>query len=158
MLFGVPKVTRDGQSIDLSAVERLVNDLVAEGWKVVSSRHAYQFAIGTDLHLAIGTDLHPHSHHLLLLLRLPRQFRTPRFSRIPLALWGCRRRLRRHRRGRLARTDYEASSVTERHTRAGLVPVRWRLPVFCSIVTRTNSLNTNATCPKCGSNIVRNFG
>jgi hypothetical protein len=58
----------------------------------------------------------------------------------------------------LARTDYEASSVTERHTRAGLVPVRWRLPVFCSIVTRTNPVNTNVTCPKCGSNAVKSTG
>ena len=151
-------MTRGGQSIDWSAVERSVNDLVAEGWEVVSFRHAYQFAIGTDLHLAIGSNLHPHSHHGLLLLRLPRQFRAPGVSRISLALWGCRRRLRRHHRGRLARTDYEALSVTEQFSRARSAPVRWLIPVSCSTVTRTNSMNTNVTCPKCGSNIVRNFG
>ena len=34
---GVPKMTRGGQSIDWSAVEKSVNELVAEGWEVVSS-------------------------------------------------------------------------------------------------------------------------
>src|SRR5262249_39603094 len=82
----------------------------------------------------------------------------PRFSRISLALWGCRRRLRRHHHGPFARTDYEASSVTERFSRARSVSVRWLIPVFCSIVTRTNPVNTNVTCPKCGSNAVKSVG
>jgi hypothetical protein len=34
---GVPKMTRRGPSIDWSAVEKSVNELVAEGWEVVSS-------------------------------------------------------------------------------------------------------------------------
>jgi hypothetical protein len=34
---GVPTMTRGGQSIDWSAVEKSVNELVAEGWEVVSS-------------------------------------------------------------------------------------------------------------------------
>jgi hypothetical protein len=33
---GMPKTTRGGKSIDWSAVERSLNELVAEGWEVVS--------------------------------------------------------------------------------------------------------------------------
>jgi hypothetical protein len=37
ILSGVPKMTRAGQSIDWSATDKQVNDLVAAGWEVVSS-------------------------------------------------------------------------------------------------------------------------
>ena len=33
---GMPKTTRGGKSIDWSVVEKSVNDLLAEGWEVVS--------------------------------------------------------------------------------------------------------------------------
>jgi hypothetical protein len=36
IVSGVPKTTRGGKSIDWSAVERPLNELVAEGWEVVS--------------------------------------------------------------------------------------------------------------------------
>ncbi len=34
---GMPKTTRLGKSIDWSAVEKSVNELVAEGWEVVAA-------------------------------------------------------------------------------------------------------------------------
>jgi hypothetical protein len=33
---GMPKTTRGSQSVDWSAVEKSVNELVAQGWEVVS--------------------------------------------------------------------------------------------------------------------------
>jgi hypothetical protein len=35
---GVPKMTKDGQSIDWSAVEGQLNSLVSQGWEFVSSQ------------------------------------------------------------------------------------------------------------------------
>ena len=37
---GVPKMTKGGQSIDWSAVEAQLNDLVSQGWELVSSNTA----------------------------------------------------------------------------------------------------------------------
>lgn len=35
---GVPKMTKDGQSIDWSAVEAQLNSLVSQGWELVSTQ------------------------------------------------------------------------------------------------------------------------
>ena len=37
IISGIPKMTNSGQSIDWSDVEKRLNDLVSEGWEVVSS-------------------------------------------------------------------------------------------------------------------------
>ena len=37
---GVPKMTKGGQSIDWSAVDAQLNDLVSQGWELVSSNTA----------------------------------------------------------------------------------------------------------------------
>jgi len=39
---GVPKVTKGGQSIDWSTAEAQLNDLVSQGWELVSSNTATQ--------------------------------------------------------------------------------------------------------------------
>jgi hypothetical protein len=66
LFSGVPKMAKGGQSIDWSAVETQLNDLVSQGWEVVSSHTA---TYGLEV-LASG------SHEPVITFVLRRQRRT----------------------------------------------------------------------------------